>query len=104
MGVNCIWNSKSLYWVHFSSKNKVVFASMTNTDRSVKVSKRPFDYLIQMNSADVIIAKKRVLGKNSFEAIRLSCHHHYMRQYACALVPMDNIHMLSNEDLAYQGM
>ena len=77
---------------------------MTYTDCGIKVSERPFDYLIQMNSADIIIAKKRVLGKNSFKTIRLSSHHHYMRQYTSTLVSMNYIYMLSDKDLAYERM
>ena len=69
---------------------------MAYADSGIEVSEWPFDYFIEVDSADIIIAEKGVLSKNSLEPAWLSSHKDYMLEDACALVTMDNVYMLSH--------
>ena len=69
---------------------------MTYADGGVKVSEAPFDDFVQVDAGHVVIAKEGMLGEHGFESIRFGSHQNDMLEHTGALMPMDDVNMLTN--------
>ena len=76
---------------------------MTYADGGVEVSEAPFDDFVQVDSGHVVIAEEGMLGEHGFESIRFGSHQNDMLEHTGALMPMDDVNMLTNQNLSDQG-
>ena len=96
LGVHRIRNRESLARIVLCSQNKVVFASMADTDGCVQVSEGPGDQLIQVDPRHVVETEQGVLCEDGLQPIGLSSQHHAVLQDAGALMSMDYVDVLTD--------
>lgn len=73
---------------------------MRDTYSSISVGKDPFHDLVDWDGSYIVEAEKGVISENGPESHGLGSFLRHNLKDSCRLVPMDNLDLLSNENLS----